>query len=241
MVCLLGTVVGHATAGEFQRQQLAYPRVRAAFAAHEAGLRTQFESAGASWPPRDLLFRVFKADAALETWARARSGDTLVLVRSDPICASSGWLGPKRTAGDGQVPEGFYEVAGFNPTSHYHLALRVSYPNASDRILGRAPLGGDVMIHGDCVTIGCIPMTDPVIEQLYAGAVAARDAGQERIQVQIFPARFPRDGLGPLLQLAGTPDIRRFWANLQQGDRRFRSARRPLEFRVDGSGSYVFR
>jgi hypothetical protein len=71
--------------------------------------------------------------------------------------------------------------------------------------------------------------------------VVARDAGQERIQVQIFPARFTGDGLGPLQKLARTPEIRRFWANLQQGDQRFRSTRRPLEFTFDGSGSYVFR
>src|SRR5215831_19462708 len=174
VVCLVSFLTGQATAGEFQRQQVAYPRVRAAFAAHEGALRAQFENTGATWPPRDLVFRVFKSNAVLETWARARSADTLVRVRSDHICSGSGWLGPKRHEGDGQVPEGFYEVAGFNPTSQYHLALRVSYPNASDRILGQAPLGGDVMIHGDCVTIGCIPMTDPVIEQIYAAAVAAR-------------------------------------------------------------------
>ena len=44
-----------------------------------------------------------------------------------------------------------------------------------------------------------------------------------------------------MLQLAGTPEIRRFWANLGQGDRRFLTTRRPLAFTVDAAGSYVFR
>ena len=53
---------------------------------------------------------------------------------SYPICAGSGDLGPKRERGDGQVPEGLYEIDRFNPTSRYHLSLRVNYPNLSDRL-----------------------------------------------------------------------------------------------------------
>ena len=39
-------------------------------------------------------------------------------------------------------------------------------PNAADRILGeRGRLGGDIFIHGSCVTIGCVPIEDDGIEE----------------------------------------------------------------------------
>jgi murein L,D-transpeptidase YafK len=52
---------------------------------------------------------------------------------------------------DGHTPEGRYVIDSKNPRSHSHLALHVSYPDASDRTralrLG-ASAGGDIMIHG---------------------------------------------------------------------------------------------
>ena len=45
-----------------------------------------------------------------------------------------------------QVPEGIYSIASFNPESHYHLALGISYPNQSDRIRSHVEtLGGSIM------------------------------------------------------------------------------------------------
>jgi len=66
------------------------------------------------------------------------------------------------------VPEGFYRVTRFNPTSSFHLALGVDYPNAS-RIASsaRSLSAADIFIHGACATIGCVPLTDEVIEELY--------------------------------------------------------------------------
>ncbi len=52
-------------------------------------------------------------------------------IRSYPILAASGHLGPKLREGDWQVPEGIYAVESLNPNSHYHLALHVDYPTLS--------------------------------------------------------------------------------------------------------------
>ena len=83
--------------------------------------------------------------------------------------------GPKRREGDGRTPEGRYFVCTKNAASRYHLALGISYPNASDAraafergeidentcsAIARAaaekrrpdwqtPLGGYIMIHGE--------------------------------------------------------------------------------------------
>ena len=71
----------------------------------------------------------------------------------------SGTMGPKRLQGDYQVPEGFYYINEFNPNSNYHLHLGLNYPNASDKILSDSLRpGGDIYIHGSCVSIGCIPL-----------------------------------------------------------------------------------
>ncbi len=94
-------------------------------------------------------------------------------------------------AGDYQVPEGFYYINEFNPRSLYHLSLGLNYPNASDRMLcDMSQPGGDIYIHGSCVTTGCIPITDGQIEELYVLAAHAKDMGQDFIPVHIFPVNF---------------------------------------------------
>jgi murein L,D-transpeptidase YafK len=91
--------------------------------------------------------------------------------------------GPKLQEGDNRTPEGSYSVAGHNDKSSYHVALRISYPNAHDRQVAKAAgvsAGGDIMIHGirngfgwvgpfhrfvDW-TRGCIAVTDDEIEEI---------------------------------------------------------------------------
>lgn len=67
-----------------------------------------------------------------------------VALGSDPI-------GPKMREGDGKTPEGEYRISSKNQHSQFHLSLRISYPNPSDRErakkLGVSP-GGDIFIHG---------------------------------------------------------------------------------------------
>ena len=198
--------------------------------------RRLLESRGLSYPPRQILLRAFKQERQLELWAR--DGSSFLLVKTYPICASSGGPGPKRHEGDAQVPEGFYTVSGFNPRSQFHLSLHVSYPNASDRILGRAPLGGDVFIHGNCVTIGCLPITDLLIEELYVIAVASKDFAGAEIAVQSFPARLDDAALARLSK--AHPESAAFWRNLKEGYDRFERDHAPLRVTVDGKGRYHF-
>ena len=88
-----------------------------------------------------------------------------------PMTAFSGSLGPKLREGDGQIPEGIYRVEYMNPNSSYHLSFKVSYPNAFDREMavkdGRTKLGGDIMIHGSCATVGCVPIGDDAIDDVF--------------------------------------------------------------------------
>jgi murein L,D-transpeptidase YafK len=209
------------------------PRVQAARAESTAAIHDLFAKAGVAYPPRRMVLRGFKADKQLELWAGGATG-ALALVRTYPICASSGGPGPKLHGGDGQVPEGFYELSAFNPTSSYLLSMRVSYPNAADKKRsGGKDLGGDIFIHGNCVTIGCIPIQDGPIQELYVIALDARAAGA-RAQVHLFPGR---DWKG-LLEKPG--DWGPFWQDLKQGYDRFEETHQPLAVSVDARGRYQF-
>ncbi|MEY4331683.1 MAG: hypothetical protein RLZZ196_421 [Bacteroidota bacterium] len=135
--------------------------------------------------PKHMLIRVFKHEMELEVWL----SDSIEykLYKTYKICKLSGDLGPKRREGDLQVPEGFYYINDFNPNSQYHLSLGVSYPNESDKILSPyRNLGGNIYIHGNCVSVGCIAMGDKNIEEIYGLAKMIKN----RIDVHIFPIHY---------------------------------------------------
>ncbi len=230
---------GSASAGAFEKRQLRYPRYRAAASEDAAEVERRFRDAGAAWPPR-LFLRAFKLEGLLEMWAAPATGDRWIKVRSFPICAASGGLGPKRQQGDRQVPEGFYRVERFNPASRFHLSLGIDYPNALDRTRtppGRSP-GGDIFIHGDCVTIGCLPLRDEPMEALYVATVAAWDAGHRGTPVHIFPCRFGTARCEAALTAAGAerPTDAATWPGLRPGFALFEEHRVPPRIRVDRAG-----
>ena len=196
-------------------------------------LEKMFAAVGLTYPPDELYLRAFKEEKTLEVWAGSR-GKPLELIKSYPICAASGDLGPKREQGDAQVPEGFYEIKSFNPTSSYHLSMEVSYPNASDRLLGtKGKLGGMIYLHGNCASIGCIAITDEPAEQVYLMAI---DAKVRRLPIHIFPRRLDEAGLKGLQK---SPHFE-FWKQLQPGYLLFEQTHRPPAVKVDAkTGSYA--
>jgi len=235
LVLLIGAVPD-ADAGPFETKQRGYERVRDAFARHRDAVQAAFVEEGAAWPPRGVYLRAFKLEGVLELWAEKGKSKERVLVRRFPICAASGELGPKRREGDGQVPEGFYLIDRFNPRSSYHLSLGLDYPNAVDRArAGDDRPGGDIFIHGGCVTIGCLPLQDGPVEWLYVAAVIARDHGQKKIPVHVFPFRFGSPEANAYVA-AATPELAAFWSVLERGYRAFEATHLPpaVEPRRDG-------
>ena len=225
----------------FRDEQWKFPRVRTAAKEKDEPLKQLLASHGLGYPPKAILLRAFKKESELELWVENSKG-TYILVKKYSICATSGALGPKRRLGDEQVPEGFYELDGFNPQSNFYLSLHVSYPNAADRILGsKQNLGGDIFLHGNCVTIGCIPITDDGIKEIYWLAVLARNSGQMHIPIEIFPVRL---AAARLVQLASAhrhqADLVAFWVTLKEGFDFFETHHQPPVVRVDGGGRYAF-
>ena len=133
-----------------------------------------------------VFLRITKEPAELTAYFEGANG-VYEPFRTWPVCAVSGTLGPKRREGDGQAPEGFYEIKPeqMNPSSSYHLSFNLGYPNAFDRANART--GSFLMVHGNCVSIGCFAMTDPVIDEIWTLMQAAFENGQSRVPVHIFP------------------------------------------------------
>lgn len=175
----------------FADYQRNFPRVANAMSNKLDTLQKQFAAKGLAWPAKEIYLRSFKYDGQLEVWVRNNTEETFKLFKTYKICALAGTLGPKRQEGDYQVPEGFYCINQFKPNSNFHLSLGLNYPNASDKILSdQNNPGGSIFIHGNCVTVGCIPIQDEQIEELYVIATMARNSGQDFIPVHIFPVKF---------------------------------------------------
>ena len=182
---------------------------------------------------RPIFIRIFKEESALEVWLEGDDG--FDLLRTYPICYFSGHLGPKLRQGDRQSPEGFYFVTPgqMNPNSRYHLAFNIGYPNAYDRAHNRT--GSAIMVHGDCVSIGCYAMTDAGIEEIYTLAEAALNNGQRFFRVHIFPFRMSDTNM----RRHSDSEWYEFWKNLKQGYDAFEQSRIPPEVRVQ-DGTYRF-
>ena len=185
-------------------------------------------------PSSPVLIRTYKKEAELEIW-KMKSDGRYALLKTYPICRWSGQLGPKKTEGDMQVPEGFYTIAPgqMNPTSHYYLAFNVGYPNAYDRAYGRT--GGSVMVHGVCSSAGCFSMTDEQVADIYAIARDAFRGGQREIQLQSYPFHMTPENMA---KYRLDPNID-FWKELKNGSDHFEVAKTEPPVLICGR-HYVF-
>jgi murein L,D-transpeptidase YafK len=215
-------------------------RVAVARFQHEDTIRAAYHAVGVDYPG-EVFLRWLKREAVLELWARNPRG-RFRLIASYPILASSGEPGPKRRAGDRQVPEGFYEIDRFNPRSAFHLSLGLNYPNPSDLILSdRDQPGSDIFIHGSNVSVGCAPLGDDAIEEVYLAAFDAQQHGQSPIHVHIFPGRMDGPEWAPFAANASTrrPDLAPFWAQLQPAFDYFEQHRTLPAVTVANDGRYL--
>ena len=214
-------------------------RVAAARKWNGGVIRHRFTDAGLPYPPREIYLRAFKHEMELELWAREKDGP-FRKVATFTITAPSGGPGPKRREGDLQVPEGCYTIEVFNPKSRFHLSLGLNYPNESDRILAdRERPGGEIYIHGGAVSIGCLPLGDPVIEEVYLAALDTRAHGQGEIPVHIFPARMKGETWKTFA--AAKPELRAFWGQLQPIYDAFEKTRFVPSVSVSAAGAYYLR
>jgi|APTNR8051073442_1049403.scaffolds.fasta_scaffold39906_1 murein L,D-transpeptidase YafK len=219
----------------FLERQIAFSRVDAAMEKNYERIEKQCKESGTD-KFDEVYLRAFKEEKLLEIWKW--NGTNYVLYDTFPICYSSGILGPKKKQGDKQVPEGFYEVKVFNPASSYHLSLGLNYPNKRDEIVNKAPRGGDIYIHGMCVSIGCLAMEDAPIEEIYIVAMLAKAAGQKTIPVHIFPFKMTDQKIKEHIETSYI-FLKDFWKSIQPAYTYFEMNKRIPKVEVDSKGNYI--
>ena len=200
-----------------------------------------FAAKGISSP--EIYIRAFKAEMILEVWAKDQKDTVFQKLIEFDFCSSSGGPGPKRQRGDMQIPEGFYHIKHFNPYSNFHLSLGISYPNEADRKKTTAEdAGGEIYMHGNCVTIGCIPITDNKIKELYIIAVEAKNSGQKKVPVHIFPCRMEGEIYEQVkANHSYSQELRHFWESLEPAYRYFEGKKKIPLTSIDEKGNYLLK
>ncbi len=206
LLCLVGLVVVfwpyiHSALApflqKFSRPRTVAERVQKYGAKARSRLAPHFQRAQVAYPPRRVALVGLKAERRLQVYA-AGPTNGYRFICSYPILAASGGPGPKLREGDRQVPEGIYPIELLNPNSLYHLSLKVGYPNSFDRAQaakdGRTNLGGDIMIHGSSVSIGCLAVGNRAAEDLF---ILTADTGLQNISVVLSPVDFRTGAAAP--------------------------------------------
>lgn len=185
-------------------------RSKEAIKKHETTLKEELLNKGCKSNPA-LFIRIFKEEDAFEVWAKD-TNQNFILFKTYKICYFSGGLGTKTKKGDGKSPEGFYQLmAGqMNPSSNYHLSINTGYPNALEKAKGYT--GSAIMIHGDCVSIGCYAMRDKNIEEIWT-LLYLSFKGNKIVPCHIFPFRLSDEKLNKKKD----SEWHTFWCNLKEG------------------------
>jgi hypothetical protein len=102
--------------------------------------------------------------------------------------------------------------------------------------------GGDIYIHGSCVTVGCIPVTDQQIDEIYILAAYAKASGQDYIPVHIFPIRYSnKKGVEYLNALTkNDKQLKAFADRLENVYDHFELTRQLPVIMTNRSGDYVY-
>ncbi len=239
MILLTSILMSMTPPTNFFEQQLKFPKVQAANREKGKAVSDLLSSKSINSSNFDLFLRAFKKEQKLEVWAKNKSDNTFTLLKTYEFCATTGMLGPKRRSGDRQIPEGFYEVDLFNPQSQYLLSFRINYPNKSDLVFAdKLNPGDNIFIHGHCVTIGCIPIGDENIQELYLLAAKAKSAGG-KINVHIFPTIMNDQNYKAINNEFGTDaSLLAFWSWLKPGYDAFENSKKLPVVVIDESGKY---
>jgi predicted outer membrane repeat protein len=221
----------------FLDEQLRYKRVRTAHTEKKPIITERLGEMDISLNNVNVMIKAYKLEQIVKIYVKSADEEVWEVYKEFPFCSFSGDLGPKREEGDYQIPEGYYTVNHFNPYSNFYLSMGVSYPNKADRIKSTASRkGGAIYMHGDCVTIGCIPIQDEPIKEVYILSVFGKDNGQSAIPIHIFPFEYSHKTMA--LASKSYPEHMSFWENIFEVERRFDSTKVLPKVGINSKGDY---
>jgi len=185
-----------------------------------------------------VVLRLFKEESELEIWMKPSHEPLFTLFKVQRLSIAAGRPGPKLREGDGQAPEGFYEIraGSLRPETRHHLGLDLGYPNAFDQALGRG--GSEILIHGGGAAAGGFGLASGAMEEVYALVDAALRGGEASVPVHLFPFRLTDRRMDEVVE--GRSRWTEEWANLKEGYDFFENVRLPPAVAA-GSGRYAFR
>jgi murein L,D-transpeptidase YafK len=227
----------------FLKQQLKFPRVKEAYNHSYNQILSKLKVLKIEQSKVNILLIGYKQEKSLNIYIRNKSG-LFTLFNTYDVCSQSGDLGPKFKSGDYQTPEGFYHIDRFNPSSNFYLSLGINYPNSADKNRSHAGnLGGDIFIHGNCVSIGCFAMTDKIIKEIYILSVLAKNAGQSKIPVIISPFNFndsKNKNFTKNINYQSYSDYFELWNSIKKGINIFKTTKSSPKITIDKKGNYKF-
>lgn len=224
----------------FLDEQLQYSRVKAAYQEKKPIIHDKLTSMDLSLINVNVLIKAYKYEQIVHVYVKSKSEKEWRLYEELPFNCTSGDLGPKRQEGDYQIPEGYYHVNHFNPYSNFHLSLGVSYPNKADKIKSTFPKkGGAIYMHGGCATIGCIPIENEPIKELYVLAVLAKNNGQLEIPIHILPFQYNDKIFAQACELY--PRHKIFWNNLFEIEKVFTASNILPDIGINSTGDYYIK
>lgn len=228
LFCLLiAVLVTSACASTTSTKRRSFASVKKAYSQNFSVIRTEMAIKGLELGS-PIMIRAFKSEMDMEVWVLNKFTGRYDLFKTYQICQKSGTLGPKQKEGDLQTPEGFYYTTPerLNPNSKYFLSFDIGYPNDYDRSLGRT--GSALMIHGSCVSEGCLAMTDKQIGEIYVMLDETFKRDIAHVPIHIFPFRMTEEEMALRANSPWMP----FWKNLKEGYDYFEMNRVPAYVNV---------
>lgn len=226
----------------FLKNQLEFKRVKDAYMTYNESILKKLKVLNIDKSNFQILFIAYKANKKLEIYV-GNPEKQMSLFKTYDVCAQSGDIGPKYKSGDNQTPEGYYYIDRYNPASNFHLSLGLNYPNKADKIRSNASdLGGDIFIHGNCVSIGCLAMTDESIKEIYTLAIMARNSNQMKIPVIIAPFNFrlsENANFEKKAELKAYSAYFGLWTKIHEGISTLHKTKQLPKFKIDQAGNYI--
>jgi len=221
----------------FIDEQLKFSRVRQAYKEKKPVITEKLQSMDLELNNFQVMIKAYKYEQTVKVYVKKKTEERWRQYKSYRFNCTSGELGPKRAQGDYQIPEGYYHVMHFNPYSNFLLSLGVSYPNKADKLNSDArDKGGAIYMHGGCATIGCIPIEDGPIKEVYMLAVLGKDNGQSRVPIHIFPFEYSEEKMTSACK--NYPEHKDFWENIYEIEKKFDATKIAPQVGIGNDGLY---
>ncbi len=229
-------------------------------------MKAKCDSIGVKYPPKFVLFRSFKLEKEFEIWVGDTQKDSLKLLAILPVCAVDNQPSPKLQRGDGKTPEGFYncdllygssysfmwinlnrdKISNFGNVGNGCSSFKIctDYPHSIDRrrtqknVGNSTSTGGEICIHGNCVTAGCISFENENFLPVFLAASHHNKTAYGKIKIHIFPFRFTEENKTYFSKNAYSEmkkdDLIKFWDELEKGYNLFEKTRKALNVSYSG-------